>query len=197
MACFGLTVSQNSRIVSRTNGLCKTGSGGIMSKEALLVIDVQTGIVGGEYAVYQAPELLKRIQKLIEEARAANVPVIYVQHDEAPEYDGVIHPDIAPKADEAVIHKFKPDAFFETNLQETLEDMGIRKLVLVGCQTDMCVNATTRKAAELGYDVHVVEDAHSTVDNEKEDAASVIRRHNEEFSKIARLVEADALKFDS
>jgi nicotinamidase-related amidase len=65
----------------------------------------------------------------------------------------------------------------------------------VGCQTDMCVNATTRKAAELGYDVRVVEDAHSTISSEKEDAPSIIRRHNEEFSKIARLVEADAVKF--
>ena len=166
-----------------------------MSKEALLVIDVQTGIVGGEYAVHQAPELVQKIQKLIEEARAANVPVVYVQHDEAPEYDGVIHPDIEPKADEPVIHKFKPDAFLDTNLQETLEDMGIKKLVLVGCQTDMCVNATTRKAAELGYDVRVVQDAHSTISSAKEDAPTIIQRHNDEFSKIAQLVNSDAVKF--
>jgi nicotinamidase-related amidase len=167
-----------------------------MTKEALLVIDVQTGIVGGDYPVYQAPVILQRVQKLIEDARDAGVPVVYVQHDEAPEYDGVIHPDIAPQANEPVIHKFKKNAFEDTNLKETLDAMGITKLVIAGCATNFCINASTIGAHELGYDVVLVEDSHSTNDSEDESAVEIIKRHNEKFAQFAKLVKADALQFE-
>lgn len=166
-----------------------------MSKEALLVIDVQTGIVGGDFPVYQAPVILQRVQKLIEDAREAGVPVVYVQHDEAPEYDGVIHPDIAPQANEPVIHKMKPSAFENTNLKETLDEMGIQKLVIAGCATNFCINASTHAAHELGYDVVLVEDSHSTTDSAEESAVEIIRQHNEKFARFAKLVTADAVKF--
>ncbi len=166
-----------------------------MSKSALLVIDVQTGFFDGEVAVYQSDEMLERIQNLILAAQKADVPVIYVQHDEAPEYDGPLHPAIAPQNNEPVVHKMQPDAFHETDLQDILQGLNVESLVVVGCQTEYCINATSRQAHERGYKVTVVQDAHSTFGDTPADAYAIIAAHNEQFGTFARLVAAEAVTF--
>jgi nicotinamidase-related amidase len=166
-----------------------------MSETALLVVDVQTGMIDGEMAVYKSHEMLKRIQNLILRAKQADFPIIYVQHDEAPEYDGPMHPSIAPQGDALVIHKMQPDAFHETDLQDILDGLGIKSLVIVGFQTNHCINATSRQAHERGYAVTVVEDAHSTVGDTPADAEAIIADYNQQFQAFARLVPAQNLTF--
>ena len=151
---------------------------------ALLVIDVQVGIIEG-FSAYRGREVLGEINKLLTKARAANLPIIYVQHDGEKEHplevgsEGwQIHPDIKPRGDDLIIRKRASDSFFETTLQRELEARGIKHLVVAGCMTEYCVDTTSRRAISMGYDVTLVSDAHTTVDNKLLTAAQIIAHHN-------------------
>src|ERR1044071_1860927 len=98
--------------------------GGTMAQNtALLVIDVQVGIIDGRQA-YHGVETLERIANLLVRARESRTPVIYIQHDgseghsvEVGSLGWQIHPAVHPAHGELVIHKRASDAFFETTLQ--------------------------------------------------------------------------------
>ena len=156
-----------------------------MSDVALLVIDVQMFGFGEDSPVYAGESLLANVRGLIARARAAGVPVIYVQHcgaageiDEpgAPAWE--IHPAIAPAEGDPVVQKRHPDAFQETTLQAELESRHIKRFVVAGMQTEYCVDTTCRRAYSLGYDVVLAEDAHSTWDTIHLTASQVIAHHN-------------------
>ncbi len=172
---------------------------------ALLVIDVQSAffLQGSPVLAYHGEEYLARIRGLIDGARGAGVPVIYVQHDGAkgsPWEPGTpgwrIHPDIAPRAEEIIVRKPTPDAFYRTDLQSVLDSRGIRRLIVVGIQSDWCVDTTVRRAYSLEYDVTVVEDAHTTFDTEVLKAPQIIAHHNSIFGgRFAKLVKAADIDF--
>ena len=168
------------------------------SKQALVVIDVQTGFIDGQMAVYQSNTMLARIKALIQKARSANVDVIYVRHDEEPEFDGDIHSDIAPHENEAVISKMTPDSFYQTNLHDVLQEKGVTQLVIVGFQTEMCIDTTTRRAKSQGYTVTLVSDAHSTVDFEGNviSAETMIAYHNSILDNFAYIKPMAEIVFD-
>lgn len=156
-----------------------------MSTEAaLLIIDVQAGIIEGFHA-YRGREVLEQINGLLARARASNTPIIYIQHEgekghplEVGTPGWEIHPDIKPREGELVIHKRASDSFFETTLQQELEARGVEHLIVTGCMTEYCVDTTTRRAISMGYDVTLVSDAHTTVDNKRLTAAQIIAHHN-------------------
>jgi nicotinamidase-related amidase len=154
-------------------------------KTAVLVVDTQNDMLTGETPVYQAEEVVARIQSLLERARAANIPVLYVQHAEAegaplePNTVGwQIHANITPHEGETIIHKRRPDSFQDTPLQQELEARGIGTLVIAGLQTEMCIDTTCRRAYGLGYKVILAADAHSTWDNGIISAPQIIAHHN-------------------
>ena len=149
---------------------------------ALLVIDVQVGLIEGQSPVYQAGPILERIAGLIAQARAAGRPVIYVQDKDVggvgtPEWQ--IHPAVAPLPSELAVRKAWSDAFYETTLETELQARGITQLVIVGMKTDVCVTMTSLRAVALGYDVTLVADAHTTTDNRVLTAAQTIAYHND------------------
>jgi nicotinamidase-related amidase len=155
-----------------------------MSTEtALVVIDVQKGLME---EAYQRDEILSRIDTLLARARAAQTPVIYVQHDR-PRGHGLevgtdawqIHPAIAPRPDDPVVNKRASDAFYDTTLKQELDRRGIRHLVVVGGQTEYCVDTTVRRATTCGYDVTLVGDAHTTYDCDLLTAPQIIAYTNE------------------
>jgi nicotinamidase-related amidase len=156
-----------------------------MSRDTvLLVIDVQVGIIEGFHA-YRGREVLEQINKLLSTARASNMPIIYVQHDgekghplEAGTEGWQIHLEITPHENDLIIRKRASDSFFETTLQSELEARGINHLIVAGCMTEYCVDTTSRRAVSLGYDVTLVSDAHTTIDNELLSAAQIIAHHN-------------------
>lgn len=150
----------------------------------LLIIDVQVGIIEGFHA-YRGREVLDQINKLLAKARASNTPIIYVQHDgeaghalEVGAEGWHIHPDIKPHEDDLIIRKRASDSFFETTLEQELEHRGIKHLIVTGCMTEYCVDTTTRRAVSAGYDVTLVSDAHTTIDNKRLTAAQIIAHHN-------------------
>jgi nicotinamidase-related amidase len=158
----------------------------MINDTALLVIDVQQGMFAEDDPVYQGAALLATIGGLLAKARAAEVPVIYVQHNGGPGHplkpgsEGwPIHSAIAPAVGDPVVGKATPDSFHETRLQAELEARGIVKLIVAGIQTECCVDTTCRRAASLGYQTTLVCDAHSTWDSRTLSAAQIIAHHNE------------------
>jgi nicotinamidase-related amidase len=151
---------------------------------ALVIIDVQVGIIDG-FRAYRGREVLEQINNLLAKARGAKIPVIYVQHDGEAGHplevgsDGwQIHPAIKPRDEDLIIRKRASDSFFETNLQRELEARGIENLIVAGCMTEYCVDTTSRRAISVGYDVTLVSDAHTTIDNKLLTAAQIIAHHN-------------------
>jgi nicotinamidase-related amidase len=153
-------------------------------KSALLIIDVQVGLVR-----LMSPELqdsvLPKIKVLLRQARSAGIPVFFIQHDgakghplEAESADWAIHPSILPLARESVIRKKASDSFYETRLAEELQTRETNHLIVVGAMTEYCVDTTCRRAVTLGYDVTLVADAHLTRDTSVLTAAQIIAHHN-------------------
>ena len=154
------------------------------SATALLIIDVQVGIID-DFHAYRGREVLEQINTLLAKARASNVPVIYVQHDgekghplEVGSPGWQIHSAIKPHEEDLIIRKRASDSFFETTLQKELESKGVKRLIVAGCMTEYCVDTTSRRAISMGYDVTLVSDAHTTVDNKLLTASQVIAHHN-------------------
>ena len=139
-----------------------------MNDTALLIIDMQLGNFSEPDPIYKGDELLEKVKSLIAKARSAQTPIVYIQNNggsgEPDEYGTPgweIHPSIAPVKGDVVVQKQTPDAFHETNLHSELESRGIRKLVIAGLQTEYCIDTTCRRASSLGYDIILVENAHS------------------------------------
>jgi nicotinamidase-related amidase len=142
---------------------------------ALLVVDVQTKVVAGSPG---RDAVVANIARLVERARAAHAPVIWVQHhDDGPLAKGTdgwrIVPELAPDAGEPLIQKAWGDAFEETRLEEVLSGLEVGRLVVAGAQTDACVRSTLHGALVRGYDAILVGDAHTTEDLTKYGAPPV------------------------
>ncbi len=153
---------------------------------SLLVIDVQVGVVAEAHA---REATLAAINTAIDKARAANVPVIWVQHSdeelilESPEWE--IAPELAPASGEAKIRKLYPSSFEATDLESVLAGLGVDHLYIAGAETNNCVRHTSHSALERGYDVTLITDAHTTTGFEwggyVVDAARVIDEQNINF----------------
>ena len=120
---------------------------------ALLVIDVQAGVVAG---AHERDGVVANVARLVDRARDTEVPVVWVQHvsDELPEGsdEWQIVPELKPDDAEPLVSKQYGDAFEDTTLETTLADLGVGSLVVVGAQTDACVRSTLHGALARGYD---------------------------------------------
>ena len=158
-----------------------------MTGPAIVVIDLQLGMMDGAAIppFHDHEGVIARTKAVLAWARADGLPVIFVQHNGeaadllAPGKPGwAIHPAIAPLAGEPVLNKTVGDAFAETDLAARLQALGTRQVVLLGAQTDECVNATFHGAAARGLDITVVGDTHSTWGSGGESAEQIIDRYN-------------------
>ena len=132
---------------------------------ALLVIDVQNGIVGG---AHERDAVVANVATLVEKARQEHVPVVWVQQTDENFAQGSdnwrIVPELTPDDAEPLVAKTYADSFEETNLESVLSDLGVGRLVVVGAQTDECIRSTLHGAIVRGYDATLVSDAHTTED---------------------------------
>ncbi|SBT45423.1 cysteine hydrolase family protein [Micromonospora narathiwatensis] len=134
-------------------------------RTALLVIDVQNGVVRH---AYDRDQVVANIATLVDRARAAGVEVVWVQHSsdnlsrgsESWQYV----PELVRRDPEPLVHKAYPDSFEDTDLAEVLAARGVGRLVVTGAQTDECVRSTLHGAIVRGYDATLVGDAHTTED---------------------------------
>ena len=132
---------------------------------ALLVIDVQQGVVDGNH---QRDDVVANVGSLVERARRERIPVIWVQHSDEGLVRGsdewLIVPELAPGDQEPLVEKNYGDSFEDTTLESVLSGLGVGRLVVVGAQTDACIRSTLHGAFARGYDATLVSDAHTTED---------------------------------
>jgi nicotinamidase-related amidase len=132
---------------------------------ALLVIDVQNGVVG---EAHDRDGVVANIGTLVERARAADVDVVWVQHNsddlERDSESWQIVPELAPDESEPHVQKAYADSFEETDLEAVLAERGVGRLFVAGAQTDECIRSTLHGAIVRGYDATLVADAHTTED---------------------------------
>jgi nicotinamidase-related amidase len=132
---------------------------------ALLVIDVQNGVVG---EAYERDKVVANVGTLIDKARAAEVDVVWVQHnsDELPKDSETWQyvPELERRDAEPLVQKAYGDSFEETDLESVLAERGIGRLYVAGAQTDECIRSTLHGAITRGYDATLVGDAHTTED---------------------------------
>ena len=132
---------------------------------ALLVIDVQNGVVEGNH---ERDAVVANVGSLVEKARQERVPVVWVQHSDKGLPRGSdewrIVPELSPDDAEPLVEKNYGDAFEDTNLETVLSGLEVGRLVVAGAQTDACIRSTLHGAFARGYDATLVSDAHTTED---------------------------------
>jgi nicotinamidase-related amidase len=132
---------------------------------ALLVIDVQQGVVTG---AHQRDSVVANIGTLVDRARDAGVPVVWVAHsdEEMPQGsdDWQYVPELARQDSEPLVHKSYGDSFEGTDLETVLAAARVGHLVVAGAESDACIRSTIHGAFTRGYDVTLVGDAHTAGD---------------------------------
>ena len=134
----------------------------------LLVIDIQRDYFpGGALPLVEPEAAATATRRLLDAFRTADEPVLHLKHVwDAPDAtfmrpgtDGVeLHPLVAPAGGEPVLEKAAPNGFVGTGLEDEVRSRGIDELVVAGMMSSMCVDATVRAAADLGFSVTVVHD---------------------------------------
>ena len=140
-----------------------------MTKTALIIVDVQNDYFpGGSWEVAHMDKVGTNAARLLDAFRASGDMVVHVRHEipveGAPFFQpgskgAEINPVVAPRGDEPVLLKHRPSSFAGTDLGARLEAADIERVVVCGAMSQMCIDATSRAAADLGYEVVVIEDA--------------------------------------
>nr|WP_086938211.1 cysteine hydrolase family protein [Thaumasiovibrio occultus] len=148
-----------------------------MTKPALLLIDLQNDYFpGGKFALWNTDAILAATEIAITKAKAKGIPVVHIQHIAdsslgiAPFFNegtegADIHPRILAAAPDApVVIKAFADGFHQTQLEETLQQLGVDTLYVAGMMTQNCVTHTAISKAAEKYDVSILADLCTTVD---------------------------------
>jgi len=140
----------------------------------LLIVDMQNDYFpGGKMELVGISEAGQNAERLLKLFRENQWPTFHIQHVALqgqatfflPETPGVaIHEHVKPVTGEVIITKHFPNSFRETELAEVLGKAKIERLVICGAMSHMCIDATTRAAADLGYECVVIHDACATRD---------------------------------
>lgn len=137
---------------------------------ALLVIDIQDSfkIDPARWASRSNPRFEENVTELIAAFRDARQPIIWVLHNDPDPGFRAGDPEVRlmsfldRREHEPLITKNTRNAFTSTDLQQRLEALGVRKVVITGLTTEQCCETTTRVAADLGYAVDFVTEATCT-----------------------------------
>ncbi len=151
----------------------------------LLVIDMQKGLVDED--LYAFDTFMDRTVRLVDAARKNNVEVIFVQHnaglgsgmsvgDEAFE----IVDRIAPKEGEKVFVKTINSCFGNKDFKQYMKRQEDKRLMIIGLQTNYCIDATVKSAFERGFGVIIPEGTNSTFDNDYMTGETTYRYYNED-----------------
>lgn len=144
-------------------------------RKALLLIDLQHDYFpDGAYPLWNAQAVLDNIERATEAARAKGIPIIVVQHvaDEGLSpffvkgtHGAEVHPRVLAAAPDApIVVKTFADSFEQTNLEAVLSELGVDTLLVAGMMTQNCVTHTAISKAAEKYDVRVLADCCTTVD---------------------------------
>lgn len=158
-------------------------------RTALLIIDMQQALFGETPEPFESAQVVTRINDLASRARLAQVPVVWVQHENA---DSLAYgsqgwqllPDLATASGDLFVRKSTPDSFLRTGLVDVLASRAVDSLVVCGYASEFCVDTTVRRAAALGYPVVIASDAHTTQDKPHASAVHIREHHNATLCEI-------------
>lgn len=174
------------------------------SKKALLIIDMQHGLFFAPQQPYAAEATLDNINLLITHAREMDAGIFAARHtgpEGSPLAESSPLTQLIPQlaidpAQDGVFVKRYPNCFRGTTLLASLQLAGIEELVICGMKTEYCVDTTCRAAADLGFRVVLIGDAHTTTDNGQIIAQQIIAHHNQTLSgPFVQLVTAAEYQF--
>ena len=136
---------------------------------ALVVVDMQRGLIEGPAAIPGGSDVLARVSELVETARRAHALVVHLQNDgprAAPDEPGTPGWELAltPSSGEPVLRKQQDDGFEGTDLGPLLERHRVTSMAIVGALSEMCVAGTARSAMSRGLTVVLPRGAHGTYD---------------------------------
>ena len=150
----------------------------------LLVVDTQKLITNDK--LYNFNAFVSNVEKIISEARKNDIEIIYIRHDDGPESeltkgtDGFeVYEKFQPVNDEKIFDKKVNSAFKGTGLLEYLMDKDEKDIIIVGIQTDLCVDATIKCGFEHGFNMIVPAYANTTVDNKFMSGEQTYEYYNE------------------
>ena len=173
-------------------------------KSALLVIDIQDSFKMNpeRWAKRSNHAFETNVAQLIARFREAGEPILWVMHTDSdpgfregdPEFKLMAFLD--RREDEPLLIKNTKNAFTSTDLQERLDALGVRHVVVCGIQTEQCCETTTRVASDLGYSVDFVTEATLTFPIGSLCTDAIIERTEavlrDRFARIARVEEVFA-----
>ena len=170
----------------------------------LLVIDTQVGITDDR--LYKFEEVRSNIKELIALARENDVEVVYVQHDDGPgtgfsvgDEEFQVYEEFAPQGDEKIFIKTVNSALHPTvGLLDYLKTKKEDALMIVGLQTNFCIDATIKSAFDHGFEIIVPEYTNSTFDNEYISKEKCYQYYNEfmwpeRFANCVTMAEAKSM----
>jgi len=153
--------------------------------------------------------VIDRINSVAKNARAAKVPVIFIQHESEDELlaygaDGWrLAKGLDALPSDLYLRKKATDSFHQTDLHSLLQSLGVTQLTICGMQSEFCVDVTTRRALALGYPVVLVSDGHSTMDNDVLSAELISKHHNStlvnvtSFGPRVRAIATNEISFEA
>ena len=163
----------------------------------LLVIDMQKALVDEELFAYET--FVENTVRLVEAARKNRVEVIFVQHDAGPgtgltvgDEGFEIIDELRPEPGEKVFVKTINSCFGNKELKAYLKQQEDKRLMIIGLQTNYCIDATVKSAFERGFEVIVPQGTNSTFDNDYMTAETTVRYYNEDVWE--ELVDAVSLE---
>lgn len=170
-----------------------------LAHSALLIIDMQVGLLHGPEAPHAGPQLLANINRLADAAHSAGIPVLAVRHTGpagSPIAAGSplwhLAPELVVDDTARVFDKLQPSAFQGTGLDGWLKEDGVQTLIVTGMKTQYCIDTTCRAAADFGYAVVLVSDAHTCMDTPQLAAPQIIAHHNATLAgPFVRLMSSD------
>lgn len=152
---------------------------------ALLVLDVQVGLVRGPEPMWRCTEVLDTINTLMAQARRAGAPIFLARHIGpvgTPIGPGSPLTQLAPElqldGSEVVFEKHRPSAFAGTDLLQQLQARNVTGLVITGMKTQYCVDTNCRVARDLGLDAVLIADGHTCADTPQLAAQKIVEHHN-------------------
>ncbi|ASV39110.1 cysteine hydrolase [Pseudomonas sp. NS1(2017)] len=154
--------------------------------DALLIIDMQTGLYDGPEKPFERERVLATINLLIQRARHADAPIFVARHTGpagSPIEAGsplwqLWHGLEVDESRDHLFNKTRPSCFLGTNLEQQLRAAQVKDLVIAGMKTQFCIDTTCRVAVELGFAVVLPEDGHTCMDTPALKAEAIIEHHN-------------------
>ncbi|GAA0410248.1 MULTISPECIES: cysteine hydrolase family protein [Pseudomonas] len=170
---------------------------------ALLILDIQVGLVHGPEKPWRCEALLQTVNTLMDKARSAGAPIFLARHigpAGSPIEPGSPLTEVAQElkllGDEVVFEKRRPNAFEMTDLADNLRSREVTGVVITGMKTQYCVDSTCRAARDLGFDAVLIADGHTCSDTPVMKAQDIVAHHNATLDgPFCQLVQAEDWRF--